>query len=231
MSSFSGFVQAALQLGLESLVEHPKRGLVNIVSADGSSLPDIVPQIVMEERHIDQMEVTDHPIEQGASIADHAFKRPAEVVLHLGWSNSPSDNGSLVNAAIGAASSVSPLVRKVANVVEIGAGIMSAMSGSNVDQVNYIYGKLLELQETRALFDIDTGKRQYKNMVCKTLTVETDSKTEYSLLVTMHCQQVIIVNTSVKSVPKSSLASPFANQKIVDKGLQSVKTAVSGIGK
>lgn len=47
-----------------------------------------VADVTEREEHHDQLFITEHPIEAGANISDHAYKRPAEVQLRLGWSNS-----------------------------------------------------------------------------------------------------------------------------------------------
>lgn len=65
--------------------------------------PNINLQVVVEEQHTDDMEIVDHPIEQGAPITDHTFKRPAELVLHIGWtaaqlSQLPEDDTEYLNA-------------------------------------------------------------------------------------------------------------------------------------
>lgn len=53
-----------------------------------------IPNVVIEEDHRDELTITEHPVEQGAAISDHAYKRPSEVTLHCGWSNSsPENNG------------------------------------------------------------------------------------------------------------------------------------------
>lgn len=44
-------------------------------------------QVVVDEDHDDDLQITEHPISGGAVIHDHAFKRPAEVRIRLGWSN------------------------------------------------------------------------------------------------------------------------------------------------
>lgn len=41
----------------------------------------IVPSVVVSEKHSDTLEITEHPVEIGAAVADHAYKRPSEVVL------------------------------------------------------------------------------------------------------------------------------------------------------
>ena len=42
----------------------------------------IYAQITIEEQHTDEVQITDHPIEQGAPVSDHAFKRPISVTIN-----------------------------------------------------------------------------------------------------------------------------------------------------
>ena len=46
----------------------------------------IVAQVTIEEQERDELTITEHPVEQGAPISDHAFKRPSEVTIRAGWS-------------------------------------------------------------------------------------------------------------------------------------------------
>jgi len=52
------------------------------------SIGTIYPGVTLSEVHRDDMVVTDHPVEKGAPISDHAFKRPVSVELRYAWSNS-----------------------------------------------------------------------------------------------------------------------------------------------
>lgn len=47
-----------------------------------------VANVTLEEDHSDEIEISDHPVEQGAEVSDHAFKRPPSVTITAGWSNS-----------------------------------------------------------------------------------------------------------------------------------------------
>jgi hypothetical protein len=40
--------------------------------------------VVVSEKHSDTLEITEHPVETGAAISDHAYKRPSEVVMEVG---------------------------------------------------------------------------------------------------------------------------------------------------
>ena len=48
----------------------------------------IVAQVTIEEEHHDKLIITNHPVEQGAMISDHAYKMPAMLTIRAGWSNS-----------------------------------------------------------------------------------------------------------------------------------------------
>lgn len=48
----------------------------------------IIPDATFEELHSDDLAVTDHPVETGAAISDHAFKLPSRLEMRCGWSNS-----------------------------------------------------------------------------------------------------------------------------------------------
>lgn len=232
MSGFTGFVQAALQIGVDSIIVKPKRGIYGAVAFDGTAFNDIVAQAVLEEHHTDQVEVTEHPIEQGAAIADHAFKRPAEVIVRMAWSNSPSSPGGilgnlagrysgLAGAALGSVAANSTVARGLANVAGVAAGlngIQSAINGAGIDQIQSIYQNLLQLQEKRALFTLFTGKRKYDNMICATLVTETDSKSANNLLITMTCKQLILVNTQTVTIPKGATKNDSQYASPVDKG-------------
>jgi hypothetical protein len=128
-------------------------------------------QVVIEEVERDELTITEHPVEQGAPIADHAFKRPSEVTIRAGWSATE-------------------------------AGDLSADGGG-------IYSILLQMQAALQPFNVFTGKRSYKDMLIASLVVETDEKSEFALMATITCRQIILVSTSTTSV--SGLSSDSSN--------------------
>ena len=226
MNNFVGTVQAGLQLGLDTILIKPTRGFYGITTADGQLLPDIFAHAVIEEKHHDELEVTEHPVEQGAMITDHAFKRPAEVMLKLGWSNSPLSKGGLLNPllAFGAANNSAVLAGATAyGLVQGVQGIQSAILGEGIEQIQAIYQQLLQLQESRAMFVIYTGKRVYTNMICKSLIAETDFKSANSLPITMSCKQIILVNTQLVQLPKGTQGNPQLTGSTINKGGKSAK--------
>jgi hypothetical protein len=211
MSQLTGFVSAALQLGVQAILIKPKR-----------SIGPLVAQVTIQEVHQDTLEITDHPVEMGAVISDHAFKRPAELIITCAWSNSPGGNGSnpLLSAGLAAgilglqgANSATVLTGAVGGglggaIDQTGAGVQALLTGNSPGQVKAIYQKLLKLQEDRIPFDVTTGKRSYKNMLVRSLQVTTDKTSENSLQVVATLRQVILVSTK----PLTQSAPPEAQR-------------------
>lgn len=201
MSQPLGIVTTGAQLGLGSALFKPRRALGAFTA-----------QITIEEHHEDQLEITDHPIEQGAVISDHAYIRPAELTIKCGWSNSPS-RGGLIDGVVGGLSATV-------------SGAKSLFSGNSENQVRDVYAKLLDLQASAKPFDIYTGKRKYTNMLIRSLATVTDRDTENSLMITVTCRQVIIVSTQVVSVPAPAerQANPSATAPPTNAGTKSLMT-------
>ncbi len=212
MSRLSGFVLPALAIGLGSLYIKPKRGFFPAPATDpksGEQRPakPLVAQVTLEEIHRDELEITEHPVERGAAISDHAYKRPAEVIIRCGWSDSkPVNPSGLLGSVIGVASALSPAARVLAAVVPTISGIGSILSGNSSNQVKAIYQQLLELQASATLVDIYTGKRVYKDMLFKSIMVTTDKDSENSLALVITCRQVILTSTRTVKVPVNTAA-------------------------
>jgi hypothetical protein len=194
-----GFVNAAALIALDSILVKPKR-----------AFGDIKAQVTLEETHDDEMEITEHPVEQGAAISDHAYKRPARLRVHCAWSNSPSVQG-LVDGAVGAVKSTI-------------SSVQSLITGNSEAQVKDFYEKLLKLQSDRIPFDVYTGKRRYTNMLVKSLNTTTSKDTENSLIVIAAFQQVIIVQTQtiLANAPAANQADPAATQPVTNSGTKSL---------
>lgn len=199
MNAAVGFTLAGAQIGLDSILIKPKRFIGPFVA-----------QVTIEEVHHDELEITEHPVEQGAFIADHAYKHPAELTIKAGWSNSPSVSGlgqGLVAGIGGTVTSTQALVQ-------------SFLTGNDTSQVRDVYANLLKLQASRVLFDVVTGKRTYKNMLMKSLTITTDRETENSLLITASFKQLIIVRTQLITVTAAAenQADASSTMPVTDSG-------------
>lgn len=192
-----GYVAAIAQYGLDSILVRPRR-----------SVGPLTLQVVVEEVHHDDLEIVTHPVEHGALIADHAFKRPEEVVIRGGWSDSPTFNNLLAAGSYAAGATV--------------AGVQSMVTGNSATQMRDAYQKLLELQVKREPMDVYTGKRFYKEMLVKSITATTDKDFENSLFVTLTLQQVLRVRTQLVTLAADAIkqANPGSTNPPSNQGLK-----------
>lgn len=176
MATSLGGIDVSPQIQTGTVVVKPKR-----------SIGGLVANATVEETHSDELEITEHPIDQGASITDHAFMRPREVMVKFGFSNSAGSGGAYSNAGL--------------------PTLPSVLSGSGAQQIDEIYQQLLGMQATRQLISVQTARRKYDNMLIKSLRVTTNRETENALIVEALFRQVILVATQVVTV-----SAPAANQ-------------------
>jgi len=128
-----------------------------LFAPNNRSIGGITADITIEEQERDELTITEHPVEQGAPIADHAFKRPSEVTIRAAWTAQKHTLGSVYGA----------------------------------------YNTLLSWQAALNPFQLFTGKRVYNDMLISSIAVTTDQSTEYVLMATITCRQIIRVSTQV----------------------------------
>lgn len=154
----------------------------------------IIPGVVLEEDHQDAITITDHPVERGANITDHAFKQPSHLDIQCQWSNTQ-------------------------------AGLFDFSES----YINTIYGQLLALQYARTIITVVTGKRLYYNMLIENIATHTDRTTAFCLPVQLSLREVILVATTITSVPPSDVqAAPQQTAAPVIGGQSALQGTGSG---
>jgi len=78
--------------------------VADIFLKSGRAIGTIIPQCTIEERARDELAITEHPIQTGAPITDHAYKIPSTVTARYGWSQS----GAIFNLTSGGILSSDP---------------------------------------------------------------------------------------------------------------------------
>lgn len=76
-----------------SVVEAAALNLLQTILVRSRSIGPFVANVTMEEHHEDRIAITETPVEQGADITDHAYKRPARLAVRCGFSNSALQAG------------------------------------------------------------------------------------------------------------------------------------------
>ncbi|EMP7436801.1 phage baseplate protein [Klebsiella pneumoniae] len=160
----------------------------------------MVPSVVVSEKHTDMLEITEHPVERPTSagagfIADHAYRRPSEVVMEIGFAG----GGSLLD------------FYDIRNI-----GLSTPLNSMGPKEV---YAELLNMQQGKQLLDVTTGKRLYKNMLIRSLEVTTDRTTENVLSATVTLREVIITQTkSIKVADKADMKYGVNTSAVINTG-------------
>jgi hypothetical protein len=166
-----------------------------LTDSNNQPIPVYFPPFVslMEDRQ-DAMQITDHPVEQGVTISDHAYRMPSRLRMRMGWS--PSSAASSGNVAIPGIGIALPTF----------SGLLGLSSGQGIAFVQGVYQQLLSIMAGRPLLTVVTGKRTYYNMLLESVTENTTAQTENSLLVECAFRQIILVSTSTVQTPVNSSA-------------------------
>lgn len=69
------------------------QGFLNPVLVRPRSIGGFIADVTVAEIADDELEITDIPVESGAAITDHAYKRPARLIIRAGWSDSSAQAG------------------------------------------------------------------------------------------------------------------------------------------
>lgn len=68
-------------------------GLISPVLIRPRSIGGFIADVTVEEHADDEVEITQIPVESGAAVTDHAYKRPARLTIRAGWSDSSFQSG------------------------------------------------------------------------------------------------------------------------------------------
>lgn len=126
---------------------------------------------VFEETHESDLEVTENPVETGVVVSDHAYMKPLRVKICAGVSDVRLNPSSVDQFA------------------------------SDDGRSRRAFELLTDLQKRGEPFDVQTGLKLYKNMVCKSIRASQDKDSSAALLFTAELREVFIVHTQVVQYP------------------------------
>ncbi|HDR8930266.1 phage baseplate protein [Burkholderia vietnamiensis] len=182
--------------------------ILDMIMISPKKIGSITVQVAIEEIYNDELVITEHPVEQGAQISDHAFKRQPDLSMQCGWSNADYE------ALLGAAEATFD-----------GGGLPSAQ------YINAIYSQLLVLQQARTPVDITTSRRIYQNMLLQGLRLTVDAKTSSALILTVTAKQIKIVSTQVTTLPpRENQADPASTAETGNGGTKAAMPATPAPG-
>lgn len=166
------------------------------------SMGGLVFDAVFEETHESELEVTDNPVETGVVVSDHAYMKPVRITLAAGVSDTPL-----------AAAANDPFA-------------------SDAGRSRRAFELLTDLQKKAEPFDLQTGLRLYKNMVCTAIRTSQDKDSSGALLFTADLREVLVVYTQVvKYPPRKAGATKRQASPIKHKGEQQGKEVTAPANK
>ena len=158
-------------------------------------LGDVTFDAVVEETHSTTMEITSHPIESGASISDHAFLLPEELIV-IGYLSNHE-----FKASKGENSQPTLMDTAVRNRHYGRSGIVH---GSGESRLSAAYEALVTIQRLRKLVTVQTGLMLYTKMAIQSLTVTNNPEHDSSAMFRCELKKLNIVESEHVSRPESS---------------------------
>lgn len=126
-----------------------------------------------EEAHESELVVTDNPVETGVQVSDHAYMAPLRLTITAGVSDIPLRG------------------------VPPGDPFTSDSSGRS----RRAFEVLSELQALAEPFEVQTGLKLYRNMVCTNIRTAQDKNTAGIFVFTATLREVIITFTRSTTYP------------------------------
>lgn len=140
--------------------------------------------------HESNLTITEHPIQTGASISDHAYMEAQSVTFEIGMSDVMQD---------------------------VSAKSVTSFTGTSSSRSVNAYQVLKKLQSDRIPIDVITRLGTYKNMLIETISAPDDNKTLYGLKATVVLKEIFVVSVTTVKIserPQKSEATNEGDQKI-----------------
>jgi len=177
---------------LSELLFKKTRAVVGLVQFDAS----------LSESHLSEADITDHPVEEGANIADHIRNRPDSIEINGVVTNTPI-------AYLASLTAKSPLTSDL---------------GSVDDRVETAYQELLRIKNAGELVEVITSLRTYKNMVLKSVSVVRDQANGNILNTSVALREMLIANALSVDLP---IPAEVVDKVKTKKGKKSKKAATT----
>lgn len=153
----------------------------------------------VREDHVSTATITEHPIEEGASVSDHVRDDLDSIEMQIVVSNTPIDVPS--DHADGVAGSQQSVELRASDGSDLGSALALVFDGT-LARVRSVYEELLDLKERGQQLTVMTSLREYEDMVVKKVTPTRDAATGNSLVASVEFKQVSIVSSEIVDAPE-----------------------------
>ena len=181
----------------------------NLLIRTNRQIGDITLDAVIKETTISKVRTTRNPVELGADMNDHAIIEPKEYIIEAVVTDSPLffvGSGDLITSS----------------------GFFGSTSLENKTRSQAAFEALEKLQEKREPITIQTGLRQYENMLLSDIQVSQDKDTSKSIFFTAKLTEIIFTRTEELDFPLDSLLPTATQQQatsLIDEGQKRLQDA------
>jgi hypothetical protein len=158
---------------------------ITLLTPTRAQLGAIVLDASISEQHSAEVEVTEHPVEKGANIADHLRPKPEVLTIEGLVTNTPLDPSAA-------------LVRRTQ-----GSTQFDSRAELQPERAGQAYADLRALKDSGELVTVVTSLRTYENMALRSLSVPRDARSGQALRFTATLVQVRTVTSATVSVPRA----------------------------
>jgi hypothetical protein len=179
------------------------------------------------ETHSRESVVTEFETENGDTISDHIVVKPFNLHIQGIVSNSPLS--SLAGLATAAVTTVATAVAPPVGVLGKNAAALAALPliPNPFAPANTAYQSLLNLQNLKLPFTVQTTLYTYKNMWVKKLSVPRDAQRGNAVFFELDLVQLLLVTPTTVNIGQFAAADLAASQS--NKGEQSATGPSSGV--
>ena len=159
----------------------------NLFIRTQKSIGGIQLDAVISESHVNEVSLTNNPVEFGAEITDNAVVQPKQINILAEVSDTP-----LGVAALG-------------QIVDLVTGLFGTSTTDNITRSNAAYNAIIQLQEEREPIEIQTKLKLYTNMIITNVGVQQDKNTSRIVRMSIDLQQVIITESEIVQLTEEQL--------------------------
>lgn len=157
--------------------------------------------------HESKLSITEHPIQTGASISDHAYMEPRTLTFEVGMSDVMEDLSLYVS------------------------GIQSFNNGDSASRSVNAFTVIQKLQSDRIPIDVYTRLGTYKNMLIESIMAPDTKETVFALKATITLKEIFVVNVTTVKVSARAQKTDSTNEGVQKpEQNQSILASIAGIG-
>ncbi len=172
---------------------------VRVAQRIGSSLNTLLNiEATLNENHLSELDVTDHPVEVGSDISDHIRLRPNSLELTAFISNRPVAILASQNASLG------------------------VKGGSPLERAEDAFREMLRWQSEGLLLTVVTTLRTYEDMVLQRVSPTRDASSGKVLRAQLSFREIITVETQIVDISDTERPQDQARK---DKGRKTKQPA------